>query len=233
MRFLNTLKNDIHFQVRYGFYFLYAFFSIVYIAVLMLVHAEYKTLTASLIVLTDPAMLGIFFIGGIWLLEKGEGLHSFWIISPLCTVEYILSKAVSLALLSTLSADLILLISMRSRVQFLFLSASVFAGAVTFNLIGLMAASCAHSVNQYMLIAMLPSIFLAVPPVLTAFLGPHPLLELFPGTALWHLIAASLGSENGGSLRMWGNLILWFMILLFPAKKRIGTALKSEGGRRL
>ena len=34
MRLLNALKNDIRFQMKYGFYFLYAFFSAVYIAVL-------------------------------------------------------------------------------------------------------------------------------------------------------------------------------------------------------
>ena len=77
MKFFNALKNDIRFQIKYGFYFLYAFFSLIYMAVLWIMPSEYKNMTASLIILTDPAMLGIFFIGGIWLLEKREGLHRF------------------------------------------------------------------------------------------------------------------------------------------------------------
>ena len=109
MRLLNALKNDIRFQIKYGFYFLYAFFSAVYIAVLLITPREYKSITASLIILTDPAMLGLFFMGGIWLLEKGEGLHGFWSVSPLRPVEYVWSKSVSLAVLSTVSADLIVL----------------------------------------------------------------------------------------------------------------------------
>ncbi len=231
MRFLNTLKNDIHFQMKYGFYFLYAFFSLVYIAVLLVIPPEYKKITASLVILTDPAMLGLFFIGGIWLLEKGEGLHSFWSISPLRTVEYVLSKSISLAILSTISADLIMLTAMKGPVHFFFLSFSVFTGAVVFNLIGLTAASYARSVNHYMIIVTLPVVLLSIPPVLTAFGITHPLLELFPGTALWRLLAASIDMGKAFNCRMWISLILWLAAALFFTNKRIGTALRSEGGK--
>lgn len=94
MRILNAIKNDIRFQIKYGFYFLYFFFTVVYIVALRITPSEYKNMAASLIILTDPAMLGVFFMGGIWLLEKGEGLHRFWSISPLRTIEYVWSKAI-------------------------------------------------------------------------------------------------------------------------------------------
>lgn len=230
MRFLNTLRNDFRFQIKYGFYFLYSFFSVVYIIVLLITPSEYKHMTASLIILTDPAMLGIFFIGGIWLLEKGEGLHGFWSISPLRPFEYILAKAISLAALSTVSADLIVLIGMGRMVHFVDLSFSIFLGAVVFNLIGLMIASYARSVNHYMLIVCLPTALLSMPPVLTAFGITHPLLELFPGTALWHMIASAIGmtrSVNGLTAIF---LIFWLGLLSYIVNKRIGAALQSEGG---
>lgn len=229
MRFLNTLKNDIHFQVNYGFYFLYAFFSLVYIAVLLIIPSDYKSITASLIILTDPAMLGIFFMGGSWLLEEGEGLHSFWSISPLRTMEYIMAKSISLAILSSVSAVLIALLSMRCIIHPLLLFFSVLSGAVVFNFIGLMTASYARSVNQYMIIAALPAVVLSIPPVLTAFGITHPLLEIFPGTALWHMIAVSMGMSQNSTSRTWMVLIFWFGILLFFANRRIGTALQWEG----
>lgn len=229
MRFLNALLNDVRFQMKYGFYFLYAFFCAVYIAVMMITPPEYKNMVVSLIILTDPAMLGVFFIGGIWLLEKGEGLHRFWSISPLRPMEYILSKSVSLAILSMVSSDLIVWIGMGSKVRFLFLSFCVFTGAVVFNLIGLAVASFAHSVNHYMLLVILPTVFLSIPPVLTAFGLTHPLLEIFPGTALWHMIADSIDrTRNINGLRGL-VLIFWFGLLLIYVKKRICTALQSEG----
>jgi len=60
MRFLSTLLNDVRFQVKYGFYFLYAFFSSIYIAVLLVCPQEYKKIAAAIIILSDPAMLGSF-----------------------------------------------------------------------------------------------------------------------------------------------------------------------------
>lgn len=201
-----------------------------YIAVLLITPREYKSITASLIILTDPSMLGLFFMGGIWLLEKGEGLHGFWSVSPLRPVEYVWSKSVSLAVLSTVSADLIVLSAMRTGVNLVLLSFSVFLGAVVFNLMGLMAASFARSVNHYMIIVLLPAVLLSMPPVLTAFGITHPLLEIFPGTALWHLINLSVHGSRSIHGRMWMNLLIWLGIALFLADKRIGAALESEGG---
>ena len=68
------------------------------------------------------------------------------------------SKSVSLAVLSTVSADLIVLSAMRTGVNLVLLSFSVFLGAVVFNLMGLMAASFARSVNHYMIIVLLPAV---------------------------------------------------------------------------
>lgn len=230
MRFFNALKNDIRFQIKYGFYFLYAFFSLVYMAVLWIMPSEYKNMTASLIILTDPAMLGIFFIGGIWLLEKGEGLHRFWSISPLRPLEYLLSKSISLAVLSTVSAELIALAGLKGRFYPVSLSLCVFWGAVVFNLIGLLVASYARSVNHYMIIVVLPTVFLSIPPILTAFGIRHPILELFPGTALWHMIAVSLHQTENTKVWWWGNLILWLGLMLVLANRRMSTALQAEGG---
>lgn len=230
MRFFNALKNDIRFQIKYGFYFLYAFFSLIYMAVLWIMPSEYKNITASLIILTDPAMLGIFFIGGIWLLEKGEGLHRFWSISPLRPLEYLLSKSISLAVLSTVSAELIALAGLKGRFHPVSLSLCVFGGAVVFNLIGLLAASYARSVNHYMIIVVLPTVFLSIPPILTAFGIRHPILELFPGTALWHMIAVSLHQAENTNVWWWGNLILWLGLMLVLVNRRMSTALQAEGG---
>ena len=230
MRFLSALKNDIRFQVKYGFYFLYAFFSAVYIGVLAMVPPAYRDAVAAIVILTDPAMLGIFFIGGIWLLERGEGLHRFWCASPLRPVEYVLSKAVSLAVLSTVSADLIALVSLGRGVHLAGLSLGVFAGAVVLNLIGLTVASRARSVNHYLTVVILPLTALTAPPVLTAFGFSHPLLEMVPSTALWRAIAGPIGLAQGAGGWLWGVLALWFGLALVWADRCVGDALRAEGG---
>lgn len=233
MRFLSTLKNDIRFQITYGFYFLYAFFSFVYSIALMLTPFEYKHMVASLIILTDPAMLGVFFIGGIWLLEKGEGLHCFWSISPLRSFEYVFAKSISLAFLSTIAGDIIVLIGMGHTADFILLSICVFLGAIVFNFIGLIVASYARSVNHYMMIVVLPTVFLSIPPILGAFGITHPILRLFPGTALLHIIADSIDTTSKIDSLSWIVLILWLVIVSFLATKRIRTALQEEGNKSI
>ncbi len=224
MRLLNTLGADVRFQLRYGFYSLYAFFSLIYILGLRWIPVEAKSTIASLIILSDPALLGVFFIGGIWLLEQGEGLHRVWAVSPLRPLEYAGSKAATLALLSTVCAQMIVIFSLGIPEHFLRLSLAVFLGALGFNFIGLTTATYAHSVNHYLLIIALPSAILAVPPVLTALGWAHPFLELFPGTALWRLIAAGLQPGIAAGTECWITLLVWLLLAGIFACRRSAAA---------
>lgn len=78
MRALNIFLYDVRYQFKYGFYFLYTVVSIVYIVILLFIPEDFLRPIASIIILTDPAALGFFFIGGMVLLERGEGLHSYF-----------------------------------------------------------------------------------------------------------------------------------------------------------
>ena len=229
MRFFSALTNDIRYQVKYGFYFIYALISAFYIAALLFCPPEYKKLTASIIILTDPAMLGLFFIGGIWLLEKSEGLHGFWMISPLLPLEYILSKSVSLGIISTLTTGIIALLGLCESVNYLLLLSGVFFGSLSFTVIGLLTATYARSVNQYFIIVLPPAGLLATPAIFTAFGISHPVFDVFPGTAMWRLIAASLDIEPAAPW-MCAVLALWLATVLGLACKRIPIAMRTDGG---
>lgn len=226
------LVNDIRYQMKYGFYFLYAFFNAIYIVALFLCPHEYRKAVASIIVLTDPAMLGSFFIGAIWLLEKGEGLHSYWGISPLRPMEYILSKAMSLAIISTVSADLIMIIGLREMVNYFALSISVFIGSMVFTTIGLLVASHARSVNHYSLLVAPLEVFVALPPIIAAFGLTHPVLDILPGMALWRVISYAIGMTSRIEIWMYLILALWIGIALFLASGRISKAMQIEEGEK-
>jgi fluoroquinolone transport system permease protein len=227
---MSALKNDVRYQLKYGFYFLYAFITAIYVAILFVVPAEYKKVAASIIILTDPAMLGTFFIGGIWLLEKGEGLHDFWRISPLRPMEYILSKAVSLSIISTLTANLIVLIGLREQANYLTLSISVFIGSMVFTSFGLFVASYARSVNHYMILVTPLEIFVSLPPILAAFGLSLPIFDVLPGVALWRIISHSINTNNGQVIWLFLILMLWLTIALILTVQRIPSAMQNEGG---
>lgn len=233
MRYFAALVGDIRYQAKYGFYFLYAFISAVYAVVLLVCPLEYRKIVASVIILTDPAMLGAFFIGGIWLLEKSEGLHSFWGISPLKPIEYVLSKAVSLAIISTLAANVIAFAGLRENANYLLLSFCTFIGAMIFTLIGLLLASYARSVNHYMLIATLPLTILLTPPIMAAFGISTPILDLTPGMALWRVICYSIGLSDAADCWMFVILFAWLGISIVLANKRIPPAMQIEGAEKV
>ncbi len=233
MRMFRTLCNDIKYQMKYGFYVLYLFISVVYILALAVCPEAYKKTIASLIIFTDPAMLGMFFIGGIWLLEKGEGIHRIIIVSPLRPIEYILSKAISLGLISTLTAIFIALIGLKVAANYFVLSVGIWIGSMIFTMIGMLLASYANSVNQYILYITPPSIILAAPAILVAFGITHPLLEILPGTALWHLISYSIGMTKHLNIWIWVVLLLWLGIVVFFLNIHIPLALQAEGGEKL
>ncbi len=233
MRFFSELINDIKYQIKYGFYFLYLFISAIYVAILLLCPSDIRQKIASIIILTDPVMLGMFFIGGIWLLEKNEGLHRFLTISPLKTMEYILSKVVSLSIISTLSAVIIALIGLNSPVNILGLIIYVFVGSMNFTALGLFVSSYSRSVNHYMLIASLPATILTSPAILAAFFIYNPILNILPSIALWHGISYSLRLTEIFDIWSFVILILWFLIILLVSNVRISIALKAEGGEKI
>ncbi len=230
MRFVSTLKNDMRYQMKYGFYFLYTFFTVLYIVLLVFCPDEYKIQVASIIILSDPAMLGSFFIGAIWLLEKDEGLHGYWSISPLRPIEYILSKAISLAIISTVSADLIVLIGLREVTDYFALSIGVFMGSTIFTTIGLIVASYARSVNHYMLLIAPLELVVTLPPIIAVFGISHPIFDVLPGFALWRIINDSIDGWGNPSIWLYLILVIWLGISLVLAHGRIEWAMQARGG---
>ncbi len=231
MRVRVAIKNDMRYQIKHGFYLLYGIISALYIGVLMVCPSEHRGIVASIVILTDPAMLGTFFIGAIWLLEKDEGLHGYYLITPLRAAEYIAAKALSLAIISTLAANAILLIAIGPGADYLLLSASILIGAAAFTTIGLWVASFARSLNQYMLLAAPLETFIALPPILAAFGIAHPTLNLFPGMAVWQLIRRAIGFlDTPPVLPMFMVLLAWFFIGMQLTIRRVPNAMQSDAG---
>ena len=95
MRLKSLIVSDIRFQFRYGFYWVYILFTLVYVAVLHLLPAAWRTDAALLMIFTDPAAMGLFFMGSIVLFEKNERVLDSIAVSPVSPIEYVLSKLVS------------------------------------------------------------------------------------------------------------------------------------------
>jgi fluoroquinolone transport system permease protein len=172
-RFRNLLGWDLRFQARYGFYLLYGFLTTFYTMVLFALPSSWKEKTAAILIFSDPAAMGLFFMGAIVLLEKSQKVTSYFAITPLKASEYVWSKVFSLSAISLVVATTLAIIagcrtlmpaaggegttsamasaSDMSHMALLPLLAGTFLASVIFTLCGIIVATKISSLNQFIL----------------------------------------------------------------------------------
>ena len=109
-RLLSTVRWNLALQFRYGFYFVSAFFILVWVGFLRpLPHdgrINFGLVLAGLMVL-DLTITNFYYMGTMVLLEKGEGTLTSLVVTPLRAAEYLLAKMLSLMLLALLEGTLL------------------------------------------------------------------------------------------------------------------------------
>ena len=204
MRMFHLIKGDIVFQIKYGFYFLYIVFTVLYALVLVLLPETWQETVASLMIYSDPAAMGLFFMGAIVLFEKSQRVLNSLAVSPIHISEYILSKMISLALISELVAMILAVISHHQNLIMVFIGTLL--SSFIFSLLGLIVSTKIHSLNQFILWTVPVEIICFVPPVLSLFIN-HDYLKIYPMTQCFSLI-------NGSSQNMILALIIAFIMLI-------------------
>ena len=121
MRMIHLIKGDIVFQIKYGFYFLYVVFTVLYAFVLVILPETWQETVASIMIYSDPAAMGLFFMGAIILFEKSQRVLNSLAVSPIHISEYILSKIISLALISEIVAMILAVISHHQNLIMVFI----------------------------------------------------------------------------------------------------------------
>ncbi len=201
---------DIRFQFRHGFYYAYLFVSAVYILFLWFIPQELKQPVAVLMVFSDPGVMGFFFVGGILLLERGQGILNNLFITPLKPREFFLSKCLSLAVLALSTSLAILLFTFGFAFNPLPLALGVVLTSFIATLTGLGLAAKASSLNGYLITSPLFLVPFTLPLVDYVGVISSPLFYLLPGKASLILIDAAFGGRSGGELGLaLFSLTLW------------------------
>lgn len=173
MRLIAALKSDLRFQYKHGFYAVYTAITVLYIIIMQKIPSGLmKDYAAALIVFSDPAMLGFFFIGGIIMLEKQQGIIDYLAVTPLTPQEYIQAKVATLGLLSIAASILITLTTHFQGVNWLILMVGIAAVSVFFTLYGFLVAAGCRTINQYFL-RMIPYLLLTILPCFAVIEFPY------------------------------------------------------------
>ena len=72
MKLRRLVCGDIHFQWKYGFYFIYFVLTVIYVFGITALPDNWKHNAAAIMIYSDPAAMGLFFMGAIVLLEKSQ-----------------------------------------------------------------------------------------------------------------------------------------------------------------
>lgn len=188
MRLLHAIRADIRFQMKQGFYLVYVIITLLYLVILSFLPYELLSVALPLVVFSDPSVLGLFFIGGIILLEKVQGVLMVVVVSPLRTAEYILSKVISLAILSILAAFVISFFSNYEAINWLLLLLATILTSGIFTMSGIMINAGCETVNQYML-KTIPYMLLFVLPCFSLIGFPYSyLFTVVPSVAALRLM---------------------------------------------
>jgi fluoroquinolone transport system permease protein len=210
---LSLSLYNVKLQFRHGFYYAYLFVTAVYIIILRLLGPGAREILTPVLIFSDPSMLGIFFVGGIVLLERNDNILESLFVTPLKAGDYCISKAVSLGVLA-LSASL--LIAAAGKGGFGFDWPALIAGTVLtstlFTFTGLAVSVRSEHVVDYIL-RVLPFVIVAAAPLIGYFgVTDSHLFYLIPTEASLTLITEGF---SPGSAPIWehllsaGILILW------------------------
>jgi fluoroquinolone transport system permease protein len=185
-RLLALTRTDIRFQLKYGFYGLYFLVTALYAFAIRLLPVSWRESAVILAVFTDPAALGLFFMGAILLLERDERTLTALSVSPVLPVEYVLAKLFSLSCISFLAGATI---SLASGFAFgPFFVFGLLGGSAFFTLAALAIGFRITGLNRFIL-ATAPVEVLVFLPAFLWFFGALPDWALVhPGCAILDLL---------------------------------------------
>lgn len=227
MRLKNLIIGDIRFQVKYGFYFVYVILTIFYIALLFALPTHWRKKAAAIMIFSDPAAMGLFFMGAIVLLEKSQRVIDALTVSPVKIIEYILSKVISLSFLSVMVA-MVLALAAGGQNLLLILIGTILS-SVIFTLVGLIVATKIGSLNQFFMVIIPIEILCFVPAFLYLFGYKSNVLRWYPINLCLGLIA----NKNENNMIAIILILTIIALLSIIAYRCVSKMWKSVGGVRL
>lgn len=220
-RLVSCLKADLLFQFKQGFYFVYLVLLLLYLVLLEQFPADTVKIILPILIYIDPSVLGLFFIGGIVLLEKQQGILSLLHISPLKVSEYLFSKLLTLSFISLLVGVLLSLTSYQGKTDFLILIIGIIVSSVFYTMIGLLVSTKARNVNGYF-ISIIPWMLLLVIPCFLLLLPRQMFLfNLIPAVAGLKLVFAAFSTVPTYEIIFNVSYMIVLDVLLFLKTKKL------------
>lgn len=226
MRLKSLFLLDMRFQAKYGFYFLYVVLTVIYATALLAVPESWQEKTAVILIFSDPASMGLFFMGAIVLLEKSQHTPCAFAVSPVRPMEYIIAKVSSLSAISLAVAAILALVAKVDNLHIVLLGTVI--SSVIFTLLGIIIATKIISLNQFILWTVPIEIVCFVPAILHLFKITPNRLRYYPVNVCMEMVSGYAPPAIGIFI-----VITWMAILLVFSKYCVLKMWNSMGGVEL
>lgn len=188
MRLKTAVRWEMRLQFRNGFYYAAAFIAVMMTIVLwQLPRAELPTIL-PVFVLGNMTVGTFYFMAGLVLLEKGDGVLEGLVVTPLRESEYLAAKVASLTLLTLVENMLIVTAVYGFNYNLVLLVAGLGLMAGFNVLFGFIAVARYDSINRFLLPSVLMTMILTIPLLDYLGLWTSPLIYLHPGQAMLLLL---------------------------------------------
>lgn len=217
MKNLNWIFHEGKLQMMNGLYGVYVVVNLVYIFLLGYVPKQFIDLASTLIILSDPTMLGMVFVGAFILLEKRSGVTSAIGTTPLGARGYILGKVVSMLVISVITSLVIAITYKGLKFNIPLLILTVGISSMVFTMLGIILGVYLKSMNQYILSIALTGIVLSLP-LLYYFGVSLSILKIIPTCIAANLIWGAITNVQVSIIGII-ILVLWFGVLMLITDK--------------
>lgn len=194
-RLITTLiVHDARLQFRYGIYAAYGVVLGLYVGLLLTFGPLVPAWALALLIYTDPAALGFFFLGALMMLERAEGVRMALSVTPVGATAYAAAKVATLTTMALLASVTIAAAHPGgSNLALLFLTVAL--TSVQYIGIGIPIALHFRTVSGYLLGS---AAFLTplIAPAFLALIEPFPAwLLLIPAVAQLRLLLIATGTS--------------------------------------
>lgn len=201
------VRHDMRLKWRYGIHIAYAFVIGFYGFGLAQIGGFLPGWLVAVVIYTDPAVVGFFFLGALMMLEKGETVRMALAVTPLRAGTYLAAKVLTLTFLALIAVSALIPV-VPGPVDPLLLWGATGLTSLAFLGLGVPAALYFRTVTSYLIGAagfMLP----LVGPAFFALLDPMPAWAvLFPTASQLKLILVALHAGTASPLEMAAMLVV-------------------------
>ncbi|MDJ0852404.1 MAG: ABC transporter permease [Myxococcota bacterium] len=199
-RFAAALRCDLRLQVRQGFLAAGVLVALVWVVLLRQLPASGQATWFPPFLFLNLLVTTFYFVSGLVLLEKGEGVLEALVVTPLRDGEYLAAKVLSLTALGLAEALAIVLLVHGPALDWLPVVAGVLLTGTLYTLLGFVAIARYDSINAFLLPSSLFVLVAQLPVLDRVGLLESPVFYLWPTQACLLLLEGGFRPLSGAEL---------------------------------